>query len=427
MQFDPAAARAFAVHIVQQLRAAGHEALWAGGCVRDQLLGKTPKDYDVATSARPEEVRDLFGRKRTIPVGASFGVITVVGPRSAGNIEVATFRRDAGYSDGRRPDAVAFSSAEEDAQRRDFTINGLFFDPLVEQVIDYVGGERDLNSQLLRAIGDPRQRFTEDKLRMLRAVRFTATLGFTLDPLTAAAIGEQAHELVIVSAERIAAELRRMLRDPRRGYAFSLLYQTSLLPVILPEARVCSPESDEPPNTRRGELWEETLAILQQMNAASFPMALAALLRRLPTDEKNIAEVVGGRWKLSRDEIARTAWLLQQETLLRQAAQVFWPQLQRVLIQPGVQELVDYTRAVAAVVDGTARDVDFAQSRLLLPKEELNPLPLITGDDLRRAGLLPGPRFRVILEAVRDAQLMREIATFDEALGKARSLAQSVS
>src|SRR5215510_3985433 len=152
---DPNHQRSFALEIAQKLRAAGFEALWAGGCVRDQLLGLTPKDYDVATSATPDQIRDLFGRRRTLPIGASFGVITVLGPREAGQIEVATFRTDAAYSDGRHPDSVSFTTAEHDAERRDFTINGLFFDPVSEQVVDYVGGQQDLNSQILRAIGDP--------------------------------------------------------------------------------------------------------------------------------------------------------------------------------------------------------------------------------------------------------------------------------
>src|SRR3954469_10452800 len=167
---DPAVAREFAIDVVRRLREAGHQSLWAGGCVRDQLLGQMPKDYDVPTDAVPDRVREVFGRRRTLAIGASFGVITVLGPERAGQIDVATFRRDAAYSDGRHPDAVSFSDAENDAQRRDFTINGLFFDPIAEQVIDYVGGQDDLQRHVIRAIGDPLARIAEDKLRMLRAV-----------------------------------------------------------------------------------------------------------------------------------------------------------------------------------------------------------------------------------------------------------------
>src|SRR6187431_2793035 len=174
MTIDPKLAREFAVEVVRRLREAGLQALWAGGCVRDQLMGQLPKDYDVATDAAPERVREIFGQRRTLAIGAAFGVITVLGPKGAGQIDVATFRRDAAYSDGRHPDAVTFTDAEHDAQRRDFTINGVFYDPLEDRVIDYVGGQEDLTRRVIRAIGDPLARIAEDKLRMLRAVRFAA-------------------------------------------------------------------------------------------------------------------------------------------------------------------------------------------------------------------------------------------------------------
>ena len=202
----PTTPRQFAREITAKLQEAGYQALWAGGCVRDQMLGKEPKDYDVATSARPEQVRELFGHKRTLPIGASFGVITVLGPKSAGQIEVATFRRDADYSDGRRPDAVEFTDAREDALRRDFTINGMFYDPVHDRVEDYVGGVEDLKKKVIRAIGNPHERIYEDKLRMLRAVRFSSTYGFEIDPATLDAIRQHAHEIKIVSGERIGAE-----------------------------------------------------------------------------------------------------------------------------------------------------------------------------------------------------------------------------
>ena len=238
---DSKAARRFAKNVVEKLRAAGYEALWAGGCVRDQLLEREPKDYDVATSATPEQVRDVFGRRRTLAIGAAFGVITVPGKGNEGQVEVATFRQDATYSDGRHPDSVKFSSAKEDAQRRDFTINGLFFDPLEDRVIDYVGGQDDLSKKVVRAIGDPDQRIGEDKLRMLRAVRFAATYDFELDAGTASAIRQRASEMTVVSAERIAEELRRMLSHPDRARAVSLLEAVDLLGVILPEANLRQP------------------------------------------------------------------------------------------------------------------------------------------------------------------------------------------
>src|SRR4051812_43094736 len=217
--------RDFAVDVVRRLRGAGHQALWAGGCVRDELLGLTPKDYDVATSARPEEVRGLF--RRTVAVGMSFGVVEVLGPyTSAGRllVQVATFRSDGVYSDGRRPDSVVFSSPREDALRRDFTINGMFFDPIKGELIDYVGGQDDLRRQVLRAIGDPLQRFSEDKLRLLRAVRIAARFGLEVERGTADAIRAMADQIGVVSAERIADEVRKMLVDRHRVRALSLIH-----------------------------------------------------------------------------------------------------------------------------------------------------------------------------------------------------------
>ncbi|MDX1946089.1 MAG: CCA tRNA nucleotidyltransferase, partial [Pirellulaceae bacterium] len=259
---DPTQAREFATDVVARLRAAGYEALFAGGCVRDQLLGITPKDYDVATSATPDQVRDCLGHRRTLPIGASFGVITALGPRGAGQVEVATFRRDAGYSDGRHPDSVSFTTAEQDALRRDFTINGMFFDPVASQVIDYVGGQDDLARGVIRAIGDPAQRIAEDKLRMLRAVRFAARFDFALDEGTLAAIRRQASELVIVSAERIAAEMRLMLIHPNRARAAAMLHVAGLLEVILPEALGLLPDEPWSPESAADTPWRRSLHIL---------------------------------------------------------------------------------------------------------------------------------------------------------------------
>ena len=263
-EIDPANQRRFAVEVVRRLREAGFTAYWAGGCVRDQLLGRTPKDYDVATDATPAQIRKLFGRHRTLAIGAAFGVITVMGPKAAGMIEVATFRHDAAYSDGRHPDSVTFSSAEEDASRRDFTINGLFYDPVEERVIDFVGGQDDLAARRLRAIGDPRERFAEDKLRMLRAVRFAAAFDFALEENTLAAIREMAGEIPVVSAERIAMEMRRMLgragpRSCGRIACWSRIWPRQILPEIVPA-------SDED----RQKL-EESLAVLGRLVEPDFP------------------------------------------------------------------------------------------------------------------------------------------------------------
>lgn len=441
-KIDPTAARQFAVDVVKQLREAGFHALWAGGCVRDQLLGLQPKDYDVATDARPEQVRELFGRRRTLPIGAAFGVISVLGPRSAGPIEVATFRCDATYSDGRHPDSVAFSTPEEDAQRRDFTINGLFFDPIEERVIDYVGGQEDLQQRIVRAIGQPRQRFGEDKLRMLRAVRFTATFGFDLDPATLEAAREQADDLVIVSAERIAAEMRRMLAHPSRARAVWLLEKANLLSIVLPEAKTLEPDDRDPHAGPADTPWRRTLRTLHALGMQDFTAALALLVREAspvdpaagaePHDARHplslkVAEAVADRWRLSNDERGGMARLLADEALLRSASKAPWPQLQRVLITPDIERRLAYTEAVARVLDASTDEVEYCRERLRLPAEELNPPPLLTGSDLKQAGLKPGPAFKSLLDAIRGAQLEKRIASKAEAIELAEKLLRAPS
>jgi len=255
--FDPDKQQQFAEDVVGRLREAGFEAYWAGGCVRDQMMGRRPKDFDVATSATPEQIRELFGRRRTLAIGAAFGVITVLGGKPLEPIEVATFRRDAAYSDGRHPDSVTFSSAEEDASRRDFTINGLFYDPVEKKVIDFVGGCEDMQRRVIRAIGCPRDRITEDKLRMLRAVRFAAALEFEIDEETFLAVREMADQIGVVSAERIAAEVTKMLigRNRVRAPGFRCRwprYCTSWS-TRPPPARY-APDGDSPTSTPNGRV-----------------------------------------------------------------------------------------------------------------------------------------------------------------------------
>lgn len=408
-ELDPQAQRAFAVQVVERLRSAGFEALWAGGCVRDQLLGRTPKDYDVATNARPEQVRDLFGRRNTIAIGAAFGVIGVLGrPRSAGQIEVATFREDAMYSDGRRPDAVTFSTAEADAERRDFTINGLFYDPIASQVIDYVGGQEDLERRVVRAIGDPAARFAEDKLRMLRAVRFAATFHFALDAPTQAAIQRMAGEITVVSAERIAAEMRLMLVHASRSQAVRLLAECYLLAALLPEIA-----SDE--------RWEVALDEIVRLAEPGFPLALATLVHR--DVDPDGAAAIGRRWKLSNKETDRLVWLIEHQDALRDAAGQPWPTVQRLLIADGSADLL--AMHVATNVANPA-DLKFCREKLALPPAELNPPPLITGDDLRALGIPPGREYQRLLETVRDAQLEGKVASKDDALALANRLTPGV-
>ena len=439
--------REFAIEIVRKLRAAGYEALMAGGCVRDLLLGREPKDYDVATTARPEQVRTLFGHGRTLAVGASFGVIVVLPPRGrdAGQVEVATFRTEGPYLDGRRPESVAFCTPEEDAKRRDFTINGMFYDPIEARVLDFVGGETDLAARVIRAIGDPHDRMCEDKLRMLRAVRFTATLDFALDEVTAAAVREMAEQITVVSHERIAQELRRMLIDVHRRRAVELCEDVGLLAVILPELAVESsdflsggrespgssiafssavqkPGDLRPPLRKRtGEL---TLVMLSLLEAPSFELAFAALLHALPA--KPTVHDICRRLKLSNDDTDRIVWLVAHQDDLAEAPSLSLARLKRILSHPYRDDLLSLLRVKRLATGDDMRPVLFVNEYLArTPQSVIDPPPLITGDDLKQLGLKPGPDFKTLLDSIRDAQLNDQIITRDQALALAStSLAQ---
>ena len=429
--------REFAVEVVQRLRDTGHQALWAGGCVRDELLGLVPKDYDVATDARPEEVQKLF--RRTVAVGASFGVIEVLGPRSpAGplSVEVATFRSDVSYSDGRHPDRVVFSSPREDALRRDFTINGMFFDPLEKRLIDYVGGQEDLQARVLRAIGDPATRIAEDKLRMLRAVRIATRFDFTLDAATACAVAENAREIKVVSVERIADELRKMLVLPSRARGMNLLFDLGLSDVILPELRPMKGLPQGPPQAPTGDLWDHVLRVLELLGpAVSFPLAFATLLHdvgkprtvgRTPDRYtfyyhehvgRRMAATICQRLRFSNDERERVEWLVEKHQFLCDVRQMRTSKVKTLLAHPGIQELLALHRADAVASGRSAEHVDYCEQLLREWSEtELNPPPLVSGHDLQRHGLTPGPLFKRLLDAVREAQLDGTVATAKQGL-----------
>lgn len=420
MPLDPDKQRKFAVDVVRTLRSHGYEAYWAGGCVRDRLLGRVPKDYDVATAARPDEIREVFTRKRTVPIGAQFGVITVVGPKPAGQIEVATFREDVNYSDGRRPDAVEFSTPEADAHRRDFTINGLFYDPLEDRVIDYVGGVDDLGRGIVRAIGEPRARFEEDKLRLLRAVRFTATFDFALDVPTREAIESMASQIGVVSVERIAEEMRRMLMHDSRAKAVDLLHEVDLLPQILPELNAANDADATTAAGMHGDAaWLSALATLNLLGEPPFPLALAALL--VPFVDVVAARELAARWKLSNQETRALCWLIERQTALIGAEAMAWSRLQPLLVHDGAVELIALHAALAearATGRPAATESDLAHCRRMLarPVAELNPPPLVTGDDLIGLGIPRGKAYQRLLQAVRDAQLDGLIQTKTEAL-----------
>ncbi len=426
---EPTAQRQFAVDVVRRLREAGFTALWAGGCVRDQLLGLKPKDYDVATDARPDQIRNVFGQKRTIPIGASFGVMTVVGPKVAGHIEVATFRTDGQYSDGRHPDSVTFSTPEHDAQRRDFTINGLFFDPVAEQVVDYVGGQDDLERGVIRAIRNPEERFAEDKLRMLRAVRFAATFGFEIEQATHTAIQHHASEIVGVSAERIAAEMRRIMVLPRRGRALKWLDETNLREFIFPKERLVEVPTDVS-DIRFDDLWLQSIAMVEALsNAPSFPVSLAAFFWpwgsiHVPNAGGFAIAMIGECWKLANDEIGEAIFAYQHAGELRRADTLPWPRIQPILTKVWSHSALAVAEAgvKTRLRGGSEAGITFCRERLNWPKEKLNPPQLLSGNDLIAAGLRPGPEFKSILDAVRDAQLLDQIHDRGEALALAKQL-----
>ena len=398
--------------MVRKLRAAGHTALFAGGCVRDLLLGRAAKDFDVATTARPEQVRSLFGQKRTLAVGASFGVIIVLGPRDAGQVEVATFRTEGPYHDGRHPASVAFSTPEDDARRRDFTINGMFYDPIDGRVLDFVGGEDDLVKKVIRAIGDPLERMTEDKLRMLRAVRFAATLDFELEAVTASAVRDMATQLVVVSAERIAQELKKMLLDDRRRRAVELAEHVALRSVILPELD---------PHARDPVEYDRTLRMLELLQKPAFELALAAWLHFLP---EAVVYDICRRLKLSNDECDRTTWLVRHQLDLADAHLQPLARLKRTLAHADRDNLIGLLRVRLLASGSDLRPVLFCDEYLSrTPQTVINPAPLISGDDLKSLGLAPGPAFKSLLDAIRDAQLNDQISTREQAIELARGLA----
>jgi poly(A) polymerase len=421
--------REFAVEVVRKLQHAGFRALWNGGCVRDFLMGRTPKDYDVATDARPDAVRDLFGHRRTLAVGASFGVIIVVGTKSSGNIEVATFRREGPYLDGRRPEHVDFTGPEEDARRRDFTINGMFYDPINEEVHDYVGGERDLAAGVVRAIGRAADRMEEDKLRMLRAVRFAATLDFQLDTATADAVRAMAREIHVVSAERIAQELKRMLVDSHRRRAMELARETDLLLEVLPELR---PIFDTPvPETgvpQQHSNWETSLRRLQLLERPTFELATAALFAGVPElsagkqapGKSALARAFGKRLRLSNEETDAIEWLLLHLPEVLQSRSKSLAQLKRMLAHTLARDLLNLARVDRLSSDDDLSAVMHCEELLRnTPLEKLAPPPLVTGDDLIALGYQPSKKFREVLDKVRDAQLNDEISTQEEAIALA--------
>jgi len=433
---DTESCREFALDVVNRLQRTGFKALWAGGCVRDIILGHVPADYDVATNATPEQVMAALPY-RALTVGISFGVVRVRHPRSPGvEVEIATFRSDGAYVDGRRPESVVFSSPELDAARRDFTINGMFLDPLTGEVIDFVGGQADLKNHVLRAIGDPRARLREDRLRVLRAVRLAARFQFQIEPATRAALRAMASSVESVSKERIAQELRRMLVHESRAQAMELALDIGLVAAILPDLLLMKGMFQGKPIQPEGDLWDHAMLVLTLLPPVpSFTLAFAALLhdvgkpRTRQFHEGGYSfyhhEKVGARiseklcrdLKLSNAERERITWLVEFHQYLGEAKKLRESKLKRMLAEPGIEDLLALHRADALASTGNTEHVDYCEYYLKTePAGPINPPPLITGHDLVRHGLQPGAHFAAILEQVREAQLEGQIQSKRAAL-----------
>ncbi len=433
--------RQLAEDVIQRLRQAGHEAYLAGGCVRDLLLGRPARDWDVATSATPEEVLALWPDALT--VGKAFGVVVV--RDGAVQVEVATFRAESGYADGRHPDAVTFTTAEADARRRDFTVNAMFLDPATDEVHDFVGGREDLARRLVRAVGDPRDRFAEDHLRMLRAVRFAAELDFDLDPATADAVGDLAWRIESISGERVSAELERILTTHpagrRRG--MELADRLGLLAVLLPEVDATRGTEQPPDYHPEGDVFVHTLLCLAHLREPTYELALAALLHDVgkpPTcrmrkgrltfyGHAKLGEEMAGevcrRLRLSTFARRRVKWLVRRHMTLANWPQLRVAKVKRLFAEPGLEELAELWRADCLASGGTAHGYEALMARYRIAREEaVRPEPLITGRDLIAMGLVPGPAFGPILDAVYDGQLEGEVTTRDAALRLARQLAE---
>jgi tRNA nucleotidyltransferase/poly(A) polymerase len=420
--------------IVRRLRDAGHVAYYAGGCVRDMLRGVAPKDYDIATSARPEEVQRLF--PKTVAVGAHFGVVCVL--ERGEQFEVATFRSDGAYIDGRHPEAVTFSSPREDAERRDFTINGMFYDPLAGEVIDFVNGRADLDLRVLRAIGDAASRFREDRLRMLRAVRFATVLEFEIDPGTWEAVQAQAPEIHAVSAERIREELARIFLSPNRVRGLDLLDQSGLLAQIIPEMLALKGCEQPPQFHPEGDVWIHTRLMLGLLPAqVSVPLVFSVLLHDIgkpptwsldPAEGRirfNAHDKVGAgmtraimeRLRFSRDEIEATVEAVDQHMAFKDVKRMRIAKLKRFMARPGFEQEMELHRVDCqsshAMLDN---HIFLREKQEEFANEPLIPPPLVNGADLIALGWTPGPKFKEVLEAVQTRQLEKTLTSKEEAL-----------
>jgi len=434
-------ARGLAERICAKLKEAGHQAYLVGGCVRDILLHREPVDFDVATDATPDRVQALF--PESLAVGAQFGVVIVTA--DGAQVEVATFRSDIGYSDGRHPDRVVYATtAKEDVQRRDFTINALLLDPATEEVLDYVGGRKDLTAGIIRAIGDPAARFREDKLRMIRAVRFAARFHYAIEGRTFAAIAQLAPDICQVSAERIRDELTKLLTEGAARRGFELLDESRLLPELLPEIARMKGVEQPPQFHPEGDVWTHTLLMLEQLPAGASPtLAWGVLLHdvgkpptftppsgpheRIRFDEHvevgtRMAEEIGCRLRFSNEETEQIAALVANHLRFKDVPQMRLATLKRFVRLPKFEEHLELHRLDCLSSHRNLESYDFVRRFLAeTPPEQVRPPRLITGDDLLALGFSPGPDIKLMLGAVEEAQLNGTIHTHEEAMALIRA------
>jgi len=419
--------------IISRLRGRGHIAYYAGGCVRDLLRGLPPKDIDIATDARPETVQQLF--PRTYAVGAHFGVIVAL--ENGFQFEVATFRSDGAYLDGRRPVQVHFATAEEDAARRDFTINGMFFDPEAGELIDFVGGRADLEARLVRAIGEPADRFAEDRLRMLRAVRFATVLDYQIEAKTWDALQRSTSTITEISAERIREELVRIFMSPHRVRGWDLLDESGLMFAILPEVEAMKGCEQPPQFHPEGDVFKHTRLMLKLLpENVSLPLVLSVLFHDIgkpstaSVDEKarirfnghdrvgaEMTEAVMQRLRFSRAEIDATVEAVRQHMVFKDVPKMRVAKLKRFMARPTFEDELELHRVDCASSHRMMDNYEFLlRKREEFANEPIIPPPLLRGDDLVALGLKPGPRFGEILEEVETAQLEGTLRTRADAL-----------
>ncbi|MFQ5963730.1 MAG: CCA tRNA nucleotidyltransferase [Candidatus Scalinduaceae bacterium] len=433
-----------AIDIVKRLREKGYNALFAGGCVRDMLMGSVPEDYDIATDASPKDILSIF--KKTVPVGVHYGVILVV--ENDFQFEVATFRSDGTYTNGRHPDTVTFCDAKGDALRRDFTINGMFYDPINNKCFDYVGGMSDIKAHLIRAIGNPSERFNEDRLRMIRAVRFACRFNYEIEGRTAEAIIKFHDRVSSVSAERIREELEKILTGPNPHTGIKMMDELNILKEILPEVTAMK-GVEQPDNYHpEGDVFTHTLLTLSELDTSrkstgfhgGWELAMAALLHDIGkpvtfeiadrirfNNHDNIgakmAEKICDRLRMSNAEKERIAWLVKNHLYLRNAQKMRISKLKRLFAHEGYPELAELYRIDSLSSTGNLDDYVFCQEMYEeLQEEEVKPEPLITGHDLIALGLKPGPIFSKILDAIKDEQLENKITTKEQAIKRAKEL-----